>query len=83
MKYVKSAISRLKQWHGTETVFPVYIIFLILLLVPVAFYWRYDLFFLWDDWTELDFISHNNFTKFLLCQMARFFSLFFILFFMH
>ena len=82
MKYVKSAISRLKQWHGTETVFPVYIIFLILLLVPVAFYWRYDLFFLWDDWTELDFISHNNFTKYLIMPNGEiFFPLFHLIYY--
>lgn len=65
----------------TETVFPVYIIFLMLLLVPVAFYWRYDLFFLWDDWTELDFIAHNNFTTYLVMPNGEIFFPFFHLIF--
>jgi hypothetical protein len=71
----------LKQRQKTETVFPTYIIFLILLLVPVAFYWRYDLFFLWDDWTELDFISHNNFTTYLVMPNGEIFFPFFHLIF--
>jgi xanthosine utilization system XapX-like protein len=65
----------------TETGLPVYIIFIILLLVPVAFYWRYDLFFLWDDWTELDFISHNNFTSYLVMPNGEIFFPFFHLIF--
>jgi hypothetical protein len=65
----------------TETVFPVYIIFLTLLLIPVAFYWRYDLFFLWDDWTELDFIAHNNFAKYLVMPNGEIFFPFFHLIF--
>jgi len=65
----------------TETVFPVYIIFLTLLLVPAAFYWRYDLFFLWDDWTELDFIAHNNLTTYLVMPNGEIFFPFFHLIF--
>ena len=80
-KYIKLAISRLGQGQKTETVFPIYIIFLTLLLVPVAFYWRYDLFFLWDDWTELDFISHNNFTTYLVMPNGEIFFPFFHLIF--
>ena len=80
-KYLKLAISRLGQGQKTETVFPIYIIFITLLLVPVAFYWRYDLFFLWDDWTELDFISHNNFSNYLLMPNGEIFFPFFHLIF--
>ena len=64
-----------------ETELPIYIIFLVLLIVPVAFYWRYDLFFLWDDWTELDFISHNNFTNYLVMPNGEIFFPFFHLIF--
>jgi hypothetical protein len=71
----------LGQGQKTENVFPIYIIFLTLLLVPVAFYWRYDLFFLWDDWTELDFISHNNFTTYLVMPNGEIFFPFFHLIF--
>jgi hypothetical protein len=63
--YIQSVIGSRGQGQKTENVVPIYIIILTLLLVPVAFYWRYDLFFLWDDWTELDFISHNNFTTYI------------------
>ena len=57
-----------------EALLPDYIIFFVLLIVPVAFYWRHDLFFLWDDWTELDFISHTNFIKYLLLPNHYFFQ---------
>jgi len=80
-KYIKLAISRLGYGQKTETVFPIYIIFLTLLLVPAAFYWRYDLFFLWDDWTELDFIAHNNFTTYLVMPNGEIFFPFFHLIF--
>jgi len=53
------------QMEKRETILPNNLIFFILLLIPVAFYWRYDLFFLYDDWTELDFISHSNFINYL------------------
>jgi hypothetical protein len=80
-KYIKLALSRLGQGQKTETIFPIYFIFLTLLLVPVAFYWRHDLFFLWDDWTELDFISHNNFTTYLVMPNGEIFFPFFHLIF--
>jgi hypothetical protein len=80
-KYIQSVISRLGPGQKTETVFPTYFIFIALLLVPVAFYWRYDLFFLWDDWTELDFISHNNFTTYLVMPNGEIFFPFFHLIF--
>jgi hypothetical protein len=73
--------SRLGHGQKIETVFSSYFIFITLLLVPVAFYWRYDLFFLWDDWTELDFISHNNFTTYLVMPNGEIFFPFFHLIF--
>jgi hypothetical protein len=80
-KYITLAISRLAPGQKTETVFPVSLIFLTLLLIPVAFYWRYDLFFLWDDWTELDIISNNNFTTYLVMPNGEIFFPFFHLIF--
>jgi hypothetical protein len=38
---------------------------LLLLIVPLVFYWRSDLFFIWDDWTELDLMSHHSFWVYL------------------
>jgi len=80
-QHIELAISRLGPGQKTESVVPIYFIFLILLLIPVAFYWRYDLFFLWDDWTELDFISHNNFTTYLIMPNGEIFFPFFHLIF--
>ena len=80
-KFIQLAISRLGKVEKTETALPIYIIFLTLLFVPVAFYWRHDLFFLWDDWTELDFISHNNFTSYLVMPNGEIFFPFFHLIF--
>jgi hypothetical protein len=80
-KSIKIALSRLGYGEKTETVIPIYIIFLTLLLVPVAFYWRHDLFFLWDDWTELDFISHHDFTNYLVMPNGEIFFPFFHLIF--
>jgi hypothetical protein len=80
-KYFHSALSRWRQRQKTESILPTHIIFLTLLLVPAAFYWRYDLFFLWDDWTELDFISHNNFTTYLIKPNGEIFFPFFHLIF--
>jgi hypothetical protein len=81
LKNITSAISRLGQGRKGESTVPTYFIFITLLIVPVAFYWRYDLFFLWDDWTELDFISHNNFTTYLLMPNGEIFFPFFHLIF--
>lgn len=78
--YNKTAIKRLEPGQKTN-VFPIYVIFLTLLLIPVAFYWRHDLFFLWDDWTELDFISHNKFTNYLVMPNGEIFFPFFHLVF--
>jgi hypothetical protein len=64
-----------------ENRFSLQIIFLALLVVPVAFYWRHDLFFLWDDWTELDLISHNNFINYLFLPNGEIFFPFFHLIF--
>jgi hypothetical protein len=47
----------------------------------VAFYWRYDLFFLWDDWTELDLISHNTFFNYLFLPNGEIYFPFFHLIF--
>jgi hypothetical protein len=74
-------MSRVGQGQKTTSVVPIYFIFLVLLLIPVAFYWRYDLFFLWDDWTELDFISHNSFTTYLVMPNGEIFFPFFHLIF--
>ena len=78
---MKLAVSRPGPGQQTQTAFPIYAIFITLLLVPVAFYWRHDLFFLWDDWTELDFITHNNFTTYLVMPNGEIFFPFFHLIF--
>jgi hypothetical protein len=45
---------------------PISFVLLVLILIPLAFYWRHDLFFLFDDWTELDFISKYSFKHYLV-----------------
>lgn len=48
------------------TAWPISFVLLVLLLIPVAFYWRHDVFFLFDDWTGLDFISKYSLTNYLV-----------------
>ena len=71
----------MEKGQKRENEFPIQIIFLVLLVVPIAFYWRHDLFFLWDDWTELDLISHNNFMDYLFLPNGEIFFPFFHLIF--
>jgi len=54
---------------------------LLFLLIPVAFYWRHDLFLLWDDWTELDLIAHNSFLTYVTTPNGEIFFPFFHLIF--
>jgi hypothetical protein len=71
----------MKQSKSCAKEFSIVSIFIILLAIPLAFYWRYDLFFMWDDWTELDLMAHNNFIKYLILPDGEIFFPFFHLVF--
>lgn len=61
--------------------YPNWIVLGLFLVVPIAFYWRNDLFFLWDDWTELNLIAHNSFINYLFMPNGEIFFPFFHLIF--
>jgi hypothetical protein len=53
--------------------FPSVWVALLLCVIPVIFYWRHDLFFMWDDWTELDFLAKKPFMQYLLAPDGEIF----------
>ena len=53
----------------------------LLLAVPLAFYFRTDLFYLWDDWTELDLLTHKSFWQYLITPDGEIYFPFFHLIF--
>jgi hypothetical protein len=55
----------MKRERSVPADLPAFVVFLLLLAASLAFYWRHDLFFMWDDWTELDLIAHNSFWNYL------------------
>jgi hypothetical protein len=71
----------MEQNRSEPTEFPTFVVALLLLVLPVAFYWRQDLFFMWDDWTELDLMAHNPFWKYLIMPDGEIFFPFFHLIF--
>ena len=44
----------------------IYLIFGLMIITPVAIYWRSDLFFMWDDWSELDLLANKSFLHYLI-----------------
>jgi hypothetical protein len=71
----------MEQERSGPIEFPTFVVALLLLAVPLAFYWRHDLFFMWDDWTELDLMAHNSFWKYLAMPDGEIFFPFFHLIF--
>jgi hypothetical protein len=55
------------EWQEENSAidFPTLWIALLLCAIPAIFYWRHDLFFMWDDWTELDFLAQKPFLQYL------------------